>query len=363
KTRFEDVYVSQRGLIDRIQGRLMRLRNVEFGSIATRLQRAVRITCEEERKNAEVEIENGSLEVDTQVIDALIEPLMHLLKNAVVHGIEAPEVRRILGKPEEGKIVVRVGTDGPNILLTVSDDGSGIAYQTLVEKAIALGLINRVDADRMTRVQIQDLIFLPGLTTAEKLNLNAGRGVGMSIIRESVDAAGGTVTFDTWPQRGTTFKIRVPLPFADIHLRDSVQERPIAHPSTGELSAFIVDDSPSVRLMTSKALQNAGWQVQSASNGMEALEILEAADPLPDIILSDIEMPRMGGYEFLAALRDDPKLKEIPVIIISSRTGTESREHAIAAGALEYFTKPYNERRLIEFLEQSVLGESQVAAN
>ena len=358
KTRFEDVYVNQRGLIDRIQGRLMRLRNVEFGTIATRLQRAVRITCDEERKNAEVEIENGSLEVDTQIIDTLIEPLMHLLKNAVVHGIEAPEVRRMLGKSEVGKIVVHVSSDGPNILLSVADDGGGIAYETLVDKAINMGLITKSDADRMTRVQIQDLIFLPGLTTAEKLNLNAGRGVGMSIIRESVDAAGGTISFDTWPQKGTTFKIRMPLPFADSHFRDKVVERVEARPASDDCCAMVVDDSPSVRLMTSRALQNAGWQVQSAPNGIEALEMLAELDSLPDVILSDIEMPRMGGYEFLAALRDDPKFKSIPVIIISSRTGSESREQALAAGALEYFTKPYNERRLIDFLEHSIRTES-----
>nr|MBA3354004.1 response regulator [Blastocatellia bacterium] len=363
KTGFEDVFVQQRALIERIQGRLIRLRNVEFGTIFTRLQRAVRMTCEEEGKNAEIEIENGALEVDTQIVDQLIEPLMHLLKNAVVHGIEPPEIRRMLGKPEVGRIVVRVGTDGPNILLSVADDGSGIAYQTLVEKAVVSGRISREEAERMPQSQIRELVFLPGLTTAEKLNLNAGRGVGMSIVRESVAAAQGTVTFETLPQKGTTFKIRIPLPFADFCFSESTKDQRMDNPAVHELTVLVVDDSPSVRLMTSRVLQDAGWHVLTAGNGIDALEKLAEMDPLPNIILSDIEMPQMGGYEFLAALSEDPALKTIPVIVISSRVGSENRDQALAAGAIEYFTKPYNERDVIEFLDRFARSESLVPAS
>ena len=363
KTGFEDVFVQQRALIERMQGRLIRLRNVEFGTIFTRLQRAVRMTCEEEGKNAEIEIENGALEVDTQIVDQLIEPLMHLLKNAVVHGIEPPEIRRMLGKPEVGRIVVRVGTDGPNILLSVADDGSGIAYQTLVEKAVVSGRISREEAERMTQSQIRELVFLPGLTTAEKLNLNAGRGVGMSIVRESVAAAQGTVSFETLPQKGTTFKIRIPLPFADFCFSESTKDQRMDEPNAHELTVLVVDDSPSVRLMTSRVLQDAGWHVLTAGNGIDALEKLAEMDPLPNIILSDIEMPQMGGYEFLAALSEDPALKTIPVVVISSRAGSENRDQALAAGAIEYFTKPYNERDVIEFLDRFARSESLVPAS
>lgn len=363
KTGFEDVFVQQRALIERMQGRLIRLRNVEFGTIFTRLQRAVRMTCEEEGKNAEIEIENGALEVDTQIVDQLIEPLMHLLKNAVVHGIEPPEIRRMLGKPEVGRIVVRVGTDGPNILLSVTDDGSGIAYQTLVEKAVVSGRISREEAERMTQSQIRELVFLPGLTTAEKLNLNAGRGVGMSIVRESVAAAQGTVSFETLPQKGTTFKIRIPLPFADFCFSESTKDQRMDEPTVHELTLLVVDDSPSVRLMTSRVLQDAGWHVLTAGNGIDALEKLAEMDPLPNIILSDIEMPQMGGYEFLAALSEDPALKTIPVVVVSSRAGSENRDQALDAGAIEYFTKPYNERDVIEFLDRFARSEILVSAS
>ncbi len=363
KTGFEDVFVQQRVMIERIQGRLIRLRNVEFGTIFTRLQRAVHMTCQEEGKSAEIDIENGALEVDTQIVDQLIEPLMHLLKNAVVHGIEPPEIRRMLGKPEVGRIVVCVRTDGPNILLSVSDDGSGIAYQNLVEKAVVSGRISRDEAERMTQSQIRELVFVPGLTTAEKLNLNAGRGVGMSIVRESVAAAQGTVTFETLPQKGTTFKIRIPLPFADFCFSESSKEQLLEETTVHGLTVLVVDDSPSVRLMTSRVLQDAGWNVLTADNGIDALEKLAEMDPLPSIILSDIEMPQMGGYEFLAALSEDPAWQTIPVVVISSRVGSENRDQALAAGAIEYFTKPYNEHDVVEFLDRFAQSEILVPAS
>jgi CheY-like chemotaxis protein/HPt (histidine-containing phosphotransfer) domain-containing protein len=349
---FEDLYGHQRELIEKIQQRLLRLRNVEFGTIATRLQRTVRVTCDEEGKKAEVEIENSSLEVDTQIIDCLIEPLMHLLKNAVVHGIESPDTRRMLGKDETGKISIAAGNDGPCFILTVTDDGRGIAQQPLLDKAIESGRLTREAADRMTNAQIRELIFLPGLTTAERLNLNAGRGVGMSIIQESLAAAGGTIEIETWPQRGTTFTVRLPNPFAAAQARERLSSRKSGSGDPDQLSILVVDDSPSVRLMTTRTIESAGWTAQSAKNGLDALEKLSAMPELPHMILSDIEMPLMGGYEFVAAVRTDPVLREIPIVIISSRSGGEDRKQALAAGAIDYLTKPYNERNLIELIER-----------
>lgn len=349
---FEDLYGHQRELIEKVQQRLLRLRNVEFGTIATRLQRTVRVTCDEEEKKAEVEIENSTLEVDTQIIDCLIEPLMHLLKNAVVHGIESPDTRRMLGKPETGRISIAAGNDGPCFVLTVTDDGRGIAQQPLLDKAIASGRLTREEADRLSPAQVRELIFLPGLTTAERLNLNAGRGVGMSIIQESLAAAGGTIEIETWPQRGTTFTVRLPNPFAAAQARERLSSRTSGSGDPDQLSILIVDDSPSVRLMTTHTIEKAGWIAHSAKNGLDALDRLSTMRELPHMILSDIEMPLMGGYEFVAAVRTDPTLREIPIVIISSRSSGEDRKQALAAGAIDYLTKPYNERHLIELIER-----------
>lgn len=347
KTALEALYEDQCASIAEIQSRLVRLRNVEFGTVTNRLERTVRVICEEEGKSAEVAIENGALEVDTQVIDALVEPLLHLLKNAVVHGIELPETRRMLGKPEAGKITVRVSNKGANIVLSVTDDGRGIAFRPLLDKAVASNLISPVEAEKMTPDKIRELIFLPGLTTAQKLTLNAGRGVGMSIVRESVAARGGNISIETWPQKGTTFSIRIPRPFAEI---DAVGD-PVVQPDTEtpvkRWMVLVIDDSPSVRLMTSRVIEKAGWNVETARDGIEALEKLHTME-LPSVILSDIEMPRMGGYEFVAALREDDALRNIPVIFVSSRT--EDRQQAALAGVADYLTKPYDENKLVELI-------------
>lgn len=361
KDGFEALFRRQEELVAAIQERLMRLRNVEFGTIAKRLQRTVRVICDEEGKEAELVLENGSVEIDTQVIDALIEPLMHLLKNAVVHGIEVAETRRLLGKPEVGKVTVRVERANGGVVLSVGDDGRGIAFQTLVDKAVTAGLISRADSDSMGAEQIRDLMFLPGLTTAETLNLNAGRGVGMSIVRESVEAAGGTIWYETLPQRGTTFHIRLPLPYAEISIPETEAAVAIETAATGIL-VLVVDDSPSVRLTMSRSIERNGWRVVTARNGVDALEKLAAAESLPDVILSDIEMPMMGGYEFIAALRQNEILKQIPLVFISSRTGDLDRRQAMAAGAAEYLTKPHDERTLSELVYRLAMRTESVPA-
>jgi CheY-like chemotaxis protein/HPt (histidine-containing phosphotransfer) domain-containing protein len=354
KNGLDELYEHHQRLIGSVHERLMRLRNVEFGSIATRLQRTVRVTCDEENKRAEIEIVNGSFEVDTHVIHLLLEPLMHLLKNAVVHGIEYPETRRMLGKAETGKITVHVRNEGSSVLVSVADDGRGIAHQALVDKAIAAKRIERDEADRMSAAQVQDLIFLAGFTTAEKLSLNAGRGVGMNIVRESLAAAGGSISIETWPQRGTTFTIRVPNPFAPI-AEETASVSPLPKEERSDLTVLVVDDSPSVRLITGRTIRAAGWNVETARNGVDALNKLMSMDDLPHLILSDVEMPLMGGYELLAALRSEPTLKYIPIVIVSSRAGAEDRKRALAAGSLDYVTKPYDEGYLIELIDRLAL--------
>ena len=209
----EILFDDQQRLTDQMQGRLMKIRMVEFGSLTTRLQRAVRVTCEEEGKHAEIVIENGQLEIDTQILDALVEPLIHLLKNAVVHGIEEP-TRRLIGKPQTGKIVISLVGEETHIVVAVSDDGRGIAASALCAKAVSSGQITNFEAGELTEEERLGLIFLPGLTTAEKLNLSAGRGVGMSIVKASIEAKKGTISLKSTPQRGTTFTLRLPLPLA-----------------------------------------------------------------------------------------------------------------------------------------------------
>jgi chemosensory pili system protein ChpA (sensor histidine kinase/response regulator) len=477
----EGLFDQQKRLIEEMQDHLMKLRMVEFSAVATRLQRTVRVTCEEEGKLAEVAIENGHFEIDTQILDCLIEPLMHLLKNSVVHGIEPPETRRLLGKPESGNIRIDLSSEETHIVVEVSDDGRGIAGESLAEKAMHMGMIDEKTARALSLEDQLQLIFLPGLTTAEKLSMSAGRGVGMSIVRESIEAQRGTINVASTPQRGTTFTLRMPLPLAVTnavlarangqtyavpvrHLKhigtvpsdaiDIQAPEPTAifsgqaysfrcldaiagNPSVGPLGAefvnvlliesggnswavavdevirseevvieslekpldsicglfgaailgngelvpildipallkgpqtrhrpavvrerapsetiiMIVDDSPSVRHLTSKVVENAGWKAITAKDGFDALEKLRAARYLPAVILSDVEMPRMDGYEFVTKVRENAALKHIPVIFITSRSGEKHRDKAASAGATKYLIKPFNETELIESIQ------------
>lgn len=482
KGNLDSLFENQRRLIDEMQEKLLRIRMVEFGTLSTRLNRAVRVTCDEENKKAEVFIANENLEIDTQILDSLIEPLVHLLRNAIVHGIEPPETRRFLGKPEKGEINLRIYSEETHIVLTVSDDGRGIAVSSLREKAVQNGLISREHADTMDEDETLELIFLPGLTTAEKLNLNAGRGVGMSIVKESVESRHGTIAVASELQRGTTFTIRMPLSLAVtnvllvkggrqtfafplkqvrhilelssseiekatrgsalqlggekyplLHLNeylglpsgDTAAEnvpvllietmgkisaliveklikteeiviKPLGKPidniktllgaailGSGDVvpildlpyllsrkqkpqkladtalpedddrvSVLIVDDSPSVRHMTSKVIANAGWQVITAKDGLDALEILRADGKRPDVILTDVEMPRMDGYELLASLKQNDSLQDIPVVMITSRAAEKHRDKAFELGVSEYVTKPYEDTDLVESIKK-----------
>ena len=168
KGSLEIVLDDQRRLIDEMQEKVMQIRLIQFGSLTTRVQRAVRVTCDEENKKAEITIENPEAELDTDLLDSLVEPLMHLLRNAVVHGIEPPDTRRLLGKPESGNVTVRVRNEETHIVMQVSDDGRGIAASALKEKAVSAGLIAAADADRLAAEDLLELIFLQGLTTADK---------------------------------------------------------------------------------------------------------------------------------------------------------------------------------------------------
>lgn len=344
---FESLINAQHCLADEMQQKLQRIRMVRFGTLEMRLNRAVHITCLEEGKKAAVVIENADLEVDTQVLDALIEPLLHLLKNAVVHGIEPPETRRLLGKQEKGEICISVNTDGNHVILSVEDNGRGISGPKIIEKALASGIIDQQFATAIDEETVYSLIFQRGLTTADSLNLNAGRGVGMSIVKESVESRGGTVGIESELQNGTKFTIRMPLTLPTSRAQNSTPEVvEIANTSTGQPLVLIVEDSPSVRRMTAKIAEEAGLNAITAVDGAEALELLLSGAFEPDLILSDVEMPNMDGWEFLEYVKADTNLGHIPVVMVTSLNSDEYRQKASSLGAADYLVKPFGVKEL-----------------
>ncbi|HMS43737.1 MAG TPA: response regulator, partial [Pyrinomonadaceae bacterium] len=502
KDNLDLLFEGQRRSIEAMQEKLLRLRMVRFGTLSARLQRTVRVTCEEEAKHADLSIEGETLEFDTQILDALVEPLLHLLRNAVAHGIEPPETRRLLGKNETGKIVLKIYTDGTHVNMIVSDDGRGVSSASLIKKAIENNLISAEKAEKLTEEEAFELMFLPGLTTAEKLSQVSGRGVGMNIVKTNISRSQGTISVKSKPQKGTAFTIRLPMSLAvtrailvksdnqvfafplkivkqvteisveelelakaenllitngsdffpanlcdllnlnfavkpdaqiplltieteDVRFGLAVEEiikteeiiiKPLGFPfqtNAGflgatilgdgrvvpvldlifllknqeetkrrsdeaterqsdeepieqisqplslsvsqplSLSVLIVDDSPSMRHVTTKLIKNAGWKPMVAKDGVEALEMLQEADELPNIILTDVEMPRMNGYELLAALKQNETLQKIPVVMITSRTGDKHRQKAFELGVSEYLTKPYEDSVLIETIKSN----------
>jgi chemosensory pili system protein ChpA (sensor histidine kinase/response regulator) len=480
-TNLESVFGGQRHLIDEIQKRLMQFRMVAFDSLGRRLQRTVRITAEQEEKFVDLAIEGGELEVDTQILDSLIEPLLHILRNAVSHGIEAPDTRKLLGKSEQGVITLRLSQEGTFVVLSVSDDGRGVQLSDLRDKALKNHFVTETQLAAMTEEEILSLVFLPGLSTSTEVSEVSGRGVGMNIVKESLSRYQGTVSVSSELQRGTTFTLRVPmalsamrallvkagsetyaiplnlvkqvieisaqelekakaenllsvnnhsynltyldnlLSFPELQrkensnvsvllLKTSEEDRalvvdellppqeivlkPLCFPlqnSPGFLGAsilgngkvvpvldlvhllkqtkrisaplskpkikanasvMIVDDSPSVRRIMSAVISSAGWEVKAAKDGMEAFEMLQNDGELPKVILTDVEMPRMDGYELLATLKRHDTFRQIPVIIITSRAGEKHRRKALDLGVSEYVTKPYEDSVLTEIIKR-----------
>ncbi len=326
-----------RAMAVEISDGLKKIRMVRFGVLEMRLNRAVQVTCQDEGKAADIVILTPDVEIDTLVIDAMIEPMLHLLKNAVVHGIEQAETRRLLGKPEKGTIAIGVASDGRTVTLSVEDDGRGISTTRLLAKGVETGLIEPLDAERLADHEIFQLIFERGLTTTSTVNMNAGRGVGMSIVKESVESRGGRIDVASAPQQGTKFTLSFPIVLAAQDALAVEEDRPLV---------LIVDDSNSIRRMSSKIVESAGFRAITAINGADALELIRDRSLVPDLILSDVEMPTMDGWQFLDHVKTDEKLAAIPVVMVTSLTSDDSRARAAKLGASDYFVKPFTAEHL-----------------
>ena len=333
-----------RRLTQTLREKTLRVRMIAFGTLVPRLNRAVYVTAEEEGKRAELIVENGQVELDTEVLDFLAEPLLHLLKNAVVHGIEKPETRELLDKPETGRVKIAVDSDDAYVILTITDDGSGISVEKLRSKAMASNILLENIASEMSDDDIRQFIFIPGLSTAGELNMNAGRGIGMSIVKESVESRGGMITVNSVPGKGAEFTICIPhaSPFSHIiKTAGSIETQ-------SNFDVLVVDDSRTIRERTAQTIKSIGWKVAAAENGKEALEILKNAANMPFIILTDLEMPEIDGFELLAALKSDKSFSAIPVVMITSRTDEHCSTRAFELGAAAYLTKPVVDLHLVD---------------
>jgi chemosensory pili system protein ChpA (sensor histidine kinase/response regulator) len=487
----QNLLTQQSRVITELQNSLMRTRMVPFQRHVQRLTRLVRQAANDTAKRAELVVQGASAELDRQMLERMVAPLEHMLRNSVVHGIETPERRAGLGKPDVGRISISLERDGAEIVIVVADDGAGINVRLIREKALALGLI---DAHaKLTDEEAVQLILEPGFSTAGHVTQAAGRGVGMDVVATEVKKLGGGLFIDSTFGKGSRFTIRLPftlaisqalivrvaeetyalplatvegvvrlprnivarhlgkdaplfeyggqkyrfqhlsafvglgatrLPESDVSMSvvliragehstalvtdELVGSREIVVKSLGpqvsgirgiagatilgdgriviildmgslvrsewrarptetvvldqrdrRTFALVVDDSITVRRVTQRLLERNGMRVLTAKDGVDAVSLLQ--ENLPDIILLDIEMPRMDGYEVAAHVRNDPRLKQIPIVMITSRVSEKHRARAIELGVDDYLGKPYQESQLLDAIEPLVNRRSAVA--
>lgn len=201
-------------LIGELRATSMMLRMVPLDSLQPKFKRLVRDLSKTLGKDLEIDLEGGKTEIDKSVIDALTDPLMHLIRNACDHGIEGPEERRKKGKPAKGTIQLSAVHAGSFVRLTIRDDGAGLDYERIRSRAVERGLVP-ADA-RLTQEEISGLIFAPGFSTAAQISAVSGRGVGLDVVKTAIEQLGGTVQIQSERGRGSQFILNIPLTMAII---------------------------------------------------------------------------------------------------------------------------------------------------
>lgn len=199
-----------------LQEGVMKTRMQPIGNVWNRFPRVVRDLSIQCGKRVRVEMEGKETELDKTIIEAIKDPLTHVVRNSVDHGIETPEIRQASGKLEEGRLTLRAFHEGGQVIIEIADDGAGIDAARVKSKALERGLISKNQADRMSDREAIQLIFLPGFSTAAKVTNVSGRGVGMDVVKTNIEKIGGHVDIQTFPGRGTTLKIKIPLTLAII---------------------------------------------------------------------------------------------------------------------------------------------------
>jgi len=480
----ETLLLQQARVNTELQEGLMRSRMVPFSRLLPRLRRTVRQVAKELDKQVELHAFNVEGELDRSLLERMVPPLEHMLRNAVDHGIEKPEQRRSNGKTEGGRIDLRLSREGGDVVIEISDDGAGIDVQRVRDKAVERGLM-APDAE-LREDEISQFVLAPGFSTAAAVTQISGRGVGMDVVHSEVKQLGGSISIFSQLGRGTRFVVRVPFTvsvnralmvsvgedlyaiplntiegivllasedlerlyapdgntfeYAGVPYRiqylgnflgreyhpqplqgsvpvvlvrsgehavavhvDGVQgSREIVVKSLGPQFAgvggisgatilgdgsvvvildllalirsqsaagaalgkrgrggaartrcvMVVDDSVTVRKVTSRLLERQGMDVVVAKDGVEAVSMLQ--ERRPDVMLLDIEMPRMDGFEVLRQVRHDERLADLPIVMISSRTGAKHQERAAGLGVSRFLGKPFQESDLLATIDELV---------
>jgi two-component system chemotaxis sensor kinase CheA len=199
-----------------LQEGVMKTRMQPIGNVWAKFPRVVRDLSSQLGKQVRIEMEGKETELDKTIVEAIKDPLTHLVRNSVDHGIEPPEARRAAGKPEEGSLLLRAYHEGGQVNIEITDDGAGLNLERIRKKAVEKGLVSAEQAARMVEREAAQLILLPGFSTAEQITSVSGRGVGMDVVKTNIEKIGGTLDVQSRPGKGTTVKIKIPLTLAII---------------------------------------------------------------------------------------------------------------------------------------------------
>ncbi len=490
----------QKQLLSHLREDLMWARMLPLGEILNRFPRTIHDLSIEFNKPVDLRITGAGVLVDRAVIDKLLDPLIHIIRNAFDHGIDLLAARKAMNKPERGSIDITAYHQGSHTVIEIADDGRGMDIDRIKSKAIALKLLTPIQVARATTEQLLDLIFTPGFSTADRITKLSGRGMGLDIVKEQIQSIKGTISIDSKLGRGTIFTLRIPLtltvaqlmvcqvgnalyafPAASIqkivvptltqiasqdsqrifHWRDltipiynladlltysiPVPERTVSHtlkssatnpedwlsplllirtrdrivafeidrliteqeltikpfgkaitppsysygctilgdgavlpvldphtliqvlidrshsPLIAAISAapainsidslapriLVVDDSITTRQSLCLSLEKFGYRTFQAKDGQEAIQTLRQKTGEIKLVVCDVEMPNMNGFEFLNVYRQDATLTHIPVVMLTSRSNAKHRQFAAHLGAVDYFIKPYVEQDFI----------------
>jgi chemosensory pili system protein ChpA (sensor histidine kinase/response regulator) len=483
----EDAALLQR-LVAEMRTAVASTRKVALGTLFARIARQVRETARSAGKLVDLDVQGDTVEVDTAIIEAVADALLHLVQNAIAHGIEAPDVRRAGGKSERGTVRAHATSEGALVAISVEDDGAGLDLDAIQAAAVAQGRVSA--AAVLSPAEIAGLIFAPGLSTTSTVTRSSGRGVGLDVVHASVRRLNGEVTVESRPGCGTRFTLRIPvavaisdslivrvgsemfaMPLAAVkrvvHVHPHEIEREGAResmrvdgtlvdvlrldralrlsasppsgaipvlllkggpavgvvvdallgreetviqplgellagigpfsgatisadgrvvlvldpaaltgtwngamtPATAEPDApvaptpsiprvLLADDSLSVRKIVGAMLERAGFEVLTAADGAEALALL-ARTPV-DVIVTDLEMPRVNGYELIEDVVRRPTARDVSVIVLTTRVGEHHMRLARSLGVEHYMAKPVDPDAFVQLLRSVVSRVDEV---
>jgi CheY-like chemotaxis protein len=300
------------------------------------LPRMVRELAGELGREVVLELAGGAIELDRDVIAAIRDPLIHIVRNAVDHGIAAPDARRAIGKPPTGTIHISGRIENNQLVLEALDDGDGIDADRVAAQAVAAGIVTPLQVDRLSRSRKLALVFAPGLSTAAAVSTVSGRGVGLDVVRTGIERAGGTVEIETEIGAGTRVRLKLPLRPASA---------PFVPAPPGRRTCLVVDDSRVVRDVARYMLEGLDFTVSEAGDGQEGLD--RCRDLHPDVVLLDRNMPGMDGIGFLREIGRGGFGQRPKILFCTADSDAAGLREAIAEGADALMLKPFDKQTLL----------------